>query len=230
MPSRRRWATPQRASSSSACATGGGIRAQIGKHRPTKGDKTGPVANPDAGKAAGGVSQLDVDHALCFENKPLAFEIMAAGPKAILEHGVAAGITQGRSAAGRRPVFLLGSRPARPAAAYCSVALVDAYGRVVARPWRKARRWRGCLPSSPSTTTNFMANCGDGDPIKANGSNFRFLLADCTLGPRSTRRSTSRRRQRSATNALARRRPSPTTCRPSTACGHGLDGSTRSRA
>ena len=33
------------------------------------------------------------------------------------------------------------------------------------------------------STTNFTANGGDGYPIKANGSNFRFLLADGTLGP-----------------------------------------------
>ena len=110
---------------------GGGIRAQIGSidH---EGDKTAPVANPDAGKAAGGVSQLDVENALRFDNKLMAFDTTAAGLKAILEHGVAAGINQGRFAqvGGLRfswdPDLAAGSR-------ILSVALVDGE-----RPRRRA--------------------------------------------------------------------------------------------
>ena len=60
------------------------------------GDKIAPIANPDAGKPDGGVSQLDVENALRFDNKLMVFDTTAAGLKAILEHGVAAGINQGR--------------------------------------------------------------------------------------------------------------------------------------
>ena len=76
---------------------GGGIRAQIGAID-DEGDKVAPVANPDAGKPAGGVSQLDVENALRFDNKLMVFDTTAAGLKAILEHGVAAGTNQGRFA------------------------------------------------------------------------------------------------------------------------------------
>ncbi len=69
---------------------GGGIRDSIG----TVG--TGatptfepPAANPDAGKMAGDVSQLDIENSLRFNNDLAVFTLTAQDLKEILEHGVA---------------------------------------------------------------------------------------------------------------------------------------------
>ena len=45
----------------------------------------------------------------------------------------------------------------------------------------------GVLPGAPAVirvvTLNFLANDGDGYPMKANGSNFRYVLEGGELGP-----------------------------------------------
>ena len=128
------------------------------------------------------MSQLDVENSLRFDNKLMVFDTTAAGLKAILEHGVAAGINQGRFAqvGGLRfswdPDLAAGSR-------ILSVALVDANDRVIARLVENGLALAGAPAVITVSTTSFTANGGDGYPIKANGSNFRFLLADGTLGP-----------------------------------------------
>ena len=62
-----------------------------------------------------------------------------------------------------------------------SVALLDFDGHVIARVIEDGQ----VLPDAPATismvTGNFTADGGDGYPIKANASNFRYLLADGTL-------------------------------------------------
>ncbi len=60
---------------------GGGIRAQIGSVSSAGGasDKLPPIANPEVGKAAGAVSQLDVENSLRFDNKLMAFDTNARG-------------------------------------------------------------------------------------------------------------------------------------------------------
>jgi 2',3'-cyclic-nucleotide 2'-phosphodiesterase (5'-nucleotidase family) len=161
---------------------GGGVRAQIGSID-DEGNKVAPIANADANKPAGGVSQLDVENALRFDNKLMAFDTTAAGLKSILEHGVAAGANQGRfgQVGGLRfsydPDNAAGSK-------VTSISLVDQNGVVIAKIVENGT----VLADAPSTitvsTTAFTANGGDGYPIKANGSNFRFLLTDGTLsGP-----------------------------------------------
>ena len=52
-------------------------------------DKLPPQANPDAGKPAGGVSQLDIENSLRFDNKLMAFDTTAAGPAQVLNWGAA---------------------------------------------------------------------------------------------------------------------------------------------
>ncbi|WP_296342797.1 choice-of-anchor I family protein [Reyranella sp.] len=159
---------------------GGGVRAQIGSVD-DDGNKVAPIANTDANKPTGGVSQLDVENALRFDNKLMAFDTTAAGLKSILEHGVAAGANQGRfgQVGGLRfsydPDNAAGSK-------VTSVSLVDKNGVVIAKLVENGT----VLADAPATitvsTTAFTANGGDGYPIKANGSNFRFLLTDGTLG------------------------------------------------
>jgi len=160
---------------------GGGIRAQIGSID-QEGDKVPPIANPDAGKPQGGVSQLDVENSLRFDNKLMVFDTNAAGLKAILEHSVAAGINQGRfgQVGGLRfswdPDLAAGSR-------ILNVSLIDASGVVVARIVENGVVVADAPAVIAVSTTSFTANGGDGYPIKANGSNFRFLLGNGTLGP-----------------------------------------------
>ncbi|MFG1464192.1 choice-of-anchor I family protein [Xanthobacter sp. DSM 24535] len=161
---------------------GGGIRAQIGTVDPATGEKIGPAANPDAGKEAGGISQLDVENSLRFDNKLMVFDTTAAGLLAILEHGVAAGGNQGRfpQIGGVRFAY----DPDLPAGhRITDVALIDENENVLAvlvddgvvNPF---------APSKISVVTlNFTANGGDGYPTKANGENFRYLLTDGTVGP-----------------------------------------------
>lgn len=161
---------------------GGGIRAQIGAVDPATGEKIGPAANPDAGKQEGGISQLDVENSLRFDNKLMVFDTTAAGLLAILEHGVAAGGNQGRfpQIGGVRFAY----DPDLPAGhRITDVALIDENDTVLAVLVND-----GIVnPLAPAkisvVTLNFTANGGDGYPTKANGENFRYLLTDGTVGP-----------------------------------------------
>jgi 2',3'-cyclic-nucleotide 2'-phosphodiesterase (5'-nucleotidase family) len=162
---------------------GGGIRAQIGAVDVVTGDKNPPLANPDAGKPEGGVSQLDVENSLRFNNGLMAFDTTAQGLKAILEHGVASLGNQGRFPQVGGVSFAYD--PDLPAGSrITSIGLIDADGTVLARIFENG----AFSPFAPAkitmVTSNFQANGGDGYPIKANGENFRFLLNDGTLsGP-----------------------------------------------
>ncbi|TCR62257.1 ExeM/NucH family extracellular endonuclease [Bosea sp. BK604] len=160
---------------------GGGVRAPIGtvSHPdPVTGevDKLPPPANPDVNKPEGGVSQLDIENSLRFDNKLMAFDTTAAGIKAILEHGVGLLGNQGRFPQIGGIAFSYD--PDLPAGSRVSdIALTDDQGRTV------ALYDNGVLvPGAPSAITvvtlSFLANGGDSYPMKANGSNFRYLLSD----------------------------------------------------
>lgn len=163
---------------------GGGIRAQIGTLSapdPVDGsvDKLPPPANPDAGKPEGGVSQLDIENSLRFDNKLMAFDTTAEGLKAILEHGVSAGTLQGRFPQIGGVSFSWD--PDLPAGSRISdIALIDGNGRSYAL-YDDGVLQAGVPATITVITLNFLANGGDGYPAKANGSNFRYLLADGTL-------------------------------------------------
>lgn len=78
---------------------GGGIRAEIGAvlGQPIP-DLLPPQANPDAGKPEGGISQLDIQNSLRFNNGLSLATISAQGIKNLLENavrGVAPGATPG---------------------------------------------------------------------------------------------------------------------------------------
>jgi 2',3'-cyclic-nucleotide 2'-phosphodiesterase (5'-nucleotidase family) len=161
---------------------GGGIRAQIGTVSlpdPVTGLVTylPPPANPGTTppKPAGGVSLLDIENSLRFNNTLMAFETTPAGLKAILEHGVASLGNQGRfpQIGGLRFSFdgtlAVGSRVR-------NVVFIDKQDRITARFITNG----SVDPAAPATlrlvTLNFLANGGDGYPMKANGENFRFIL------------------------------------------------------
>lgn len=157
---------------------GGGIRAQIGTlSAPDPVDGSVDKLPPE-----GGVSQLDVENSLRFNNKLMAFDTTAEGLKAIIEHGVASYPNQGRFpqiggvAFSFDPDLPAGSR-------VLSLALIDAEGDTVVRLVENGTLLADTPDVIRVVTLNFMADGGDGYPMKANGSNFRYLLDDGSLGP-----------------------------------------------
>ena len=156
---------------------GGGIRAQIGSVSSAGGasDKLPPIANPEVGKAAGAVSQLDVENSLRFDNKLMAFDTNAQGLKALLEHAVAVWPNQGRFPQIGGVSFSWD--PDLPAnSRVTDIALIDDAGGVTLRLYDNGILQAG-LPSAITVVTlNFIANNGDGYPAKSVGENFRFLL------------------------------------------------------
>jgi 2',3'-cyclic-nucleotide 2'-phosphodiesterase (5'-nucleotidase family) len=159
---------------------GGGIRAQIGSVDVVTGDKNPPLANPSAGKPEGGVSLLDVENSLRFNNGLMAFDTTAQGLKAILEHGVAVLGNQGRFPQIGGVSFAYD--PDLPAGnRITTIGLIDEDGNLLARIYEDGSFVAGLPATITVVTLNFLANGGDGYPVKANAENFRFLLNDGTL-------------------------------------------------
>lgn len=163
---------------------GGGIRAQIGTILDTP---DGPVksptqGNPDAGKEPGGISQLDIENSLRFNNGLMAVDVSSADLLAILEHGVGGTPPTNQ---GRFPQIggvSFSWDPTKPAGQRVSdVALIDENGVVVAQIADNGQVLAGAPAVITVVTLNFMANGGDGYPFKTLGENFRFLLDDGTL-------------------------------------------------
>lgn len=167
---------------------GGGIRAQIGSID-QEGDKLPPVANPEAGKPVGGVSQLDIENALRFDNKLMVFDTTPQGLLNILNWGAGLPANNGGfpQIGGVRFSFdpdLPGNAGSTPGSRIRDVALVDEEGNVIAVLVDDGVVVPGAPPLISVVTLNFTANNGDGYPIKANADNFRYLLNDGTLsGP-----------------------------------------------
>ncbi len=167
---------------------GGGIRAQIGSIDDDTGDKIPPIANPDAGKPAGAVSQLDVENALRFDNKLMVFDTTPQGLLNLLNWGAGLSFNNGGfpQIGGVRFSFdpdLPGNVAGTPGTRVRDVALIDDAGNIIARVVDDGV----VVPDAPATITivtlNFTANGGDGYPAKANGENFRYVLNDGTLSP-----------------------------------------------
>jgi 2',3'-cyclic-nucleotide 2'-phosphodiesterase (5'-nucleotidase family)/sugar lactone lactonase YvrE len=75
---------------------GGGIRSQIGAIDVVSGIKEPPLANPSAGKPEGGISTLDIENSLRFNNSLSLVTVSASKLKELLEHGIALYPNQGR--------------------------------------------------------------------------------------------------------------------------------------
>ncbi|MEP9349082.1 ExeM/NucH family extracellular endonuclease [Xanthobacter sp. KR7-225] len=157
---------------------GGGIRAQIGTiSAPDPVDGTVDKLPPE-----GGVSQLDVENSLRFDNKLIAFDTTPEGLKAILEHGVASYGNQGRFPQIGGVAFSFD--PDAPAGSrILDLALVDEEGNTLVQLYDDGVLLEDVPAEISVVTLNFLADGGDGYPMKANGENFRYLLADGTLGP-----------------------------------------------
>ncbi len=155
---------------------GGGLRASIGAID----EDGGKVANPIAVGAAGNVSQLDVENALRFNNALMVFETTPQGLLNILSYGT--GLAPGNGGFPQLGGLRVSYDDTRPAGERVrTVALYDLGGNYVATVVRDGV----VAPDAPSLISmvalSFTANGGDGYPVKANASNFRFLLNDGTL-------------------------------------------------
>jgi 2',3'-cyclic-nucleotide 2'-phosphodiesterase (5'-nucleotidase family) len=158
---------------------GGGIRASIGSID-EDGSKIAPIANPTVGKQVGGISTLDIENALRFNNKLMVFDTTPQGLKNILEY--AAGLAPGNGGYMQIGGIRVSYNPANASGSKVqSIALTDLAGKITGIVYQNG----AIVPDAPATINmviiNFTANGGDGYPIKANGENFRYLLTDGTL-------------------------------------------------
>jgi 2',3'-cyclic-nucleotide 2'-phosphodiesterase (5'-nucleotidase family) len=163
---------------------GGGIRAQIGSADVVSGDKLPPAANPAAGKPTGGVSTLDIENSLRFNNGLSLVTLTAAQFRQVVEHGlVGAGTSQGRfpqiggfsfSYDLTRPE---GSRVVTMAIeneAGVSTDVIVRNGALMGDPARSFRM----------VTLNFLAGGGDSYPFPSfSGLNRTDLLQATSSGP-----------------------------------------------
>ena len=154
---------------------GGGIRSQIGSVDVVSGAKQPPLANPAANKPEGGISTLDIENSLRFNNNLSLVTVSASKLKELLEHGIAVYPNQGRfpQVAGLAFSFDLtraaGSR-------ILNLAIQDSQGNdldVLVRG--------GVLVGDPArtfrmVTLNFLASGGDSYPFPTDATANRVDL------------------------------------------------------
>ncbi|CAA9228290.1 MAG: Alkaline phosphatase [uncultured Craurococcus sp.] len=156
-----------------AIKNGGGIRAEIG----TVGtdavpEPLPPQANPDAGKPEGGVSRLDIENGLRFNNGLSLVTVTADGLKQVLEtavSGVAPNATPGAfpQVAGLEFSF----DPSLPAGGRVrSLALVDEAGQPTDILVRDGAVAGDAARPVRLVTLNLLADGGDGYPLNTLGT------------------------------------------------------------
>jgi 2',3'-cyclic-nucleotide 2'-phosphodiesterase (5'-nucleotidase family) len=163
-----------------AIKNGGGIRAEIGTF------STDPVpqplppqANPDAGKPEGGISRLDIENGLRFNNGLSLVTVTADGLKQVLEtavSGVAPNATPGAfpQVSGLEFSF----DPSLPSGARVqSLALVDEAGLPTDVLVRDGAVAGDTARPVRLVTLNFLADGGDGYPLNTLGTDRRDLFA-----------------------------------------------------
>ena len=152
---------------------GGGIREGIGVVG------TGAIPSYEA-PTDGKVTQLDIENALRFNNRLMVFETTPSGLLAILNF--AAARPAGNGGFPQLGGLRFSYDPDLPDGQKVrNVALYDLDGNFLAQVAADGQIVAGAPASITAVALNFTANGGDGYPIKANGSNFRYLLDDGTL-------------------------------------------------
>ncbi len=156
---------------------GGGLRSSIGSIG-EKGEKLPPTAT--GVKTVGAISQLDIENALRFDNKLMVFDTTPQGLLNILNY--AAGLAPGNGGYAQIGGVRFSYDPSKAADKKVQdVAIYDLNGKLVA----KVADNGVLLPDAPAkiavSVLNFTANGGDGYPIKANATNFRYILDNGTL-------------------------------------------------
>ena len=140
---------------------GGGIRSQIGAIDVLTGEKIPTAANPAAGKSEGGISTLDIENSLRFNNGLSLVTVTASKLRDLLEHGVASFPNQGRFPQVSGVAFSFD--PTRPAGnRIVNMTIEDATGKDLDLIVRN-----GTLHGDPNrtfrlVTLDFLANGGDG--------------------------------------------------------------------
>lgn len=173
---------------------GGGLRASIGSVMPD-GTKVAPFANLITGKPAGGISQLDIENALRFDNKLMVCDMTPAGLLGVLNFaaGLSSGPTQQAGGYAQVGNVRFSYDSARPAGQKVrTVALVNDLGQIVSLVVNNG----AVVATAPAiikvVSLNFQLNGGDAYPIKytnpptnttANNAvtNFRYILTNGTL-------------------------------------------------
>jgi Ca2+-binding RTX toxin-like protein len=154
---------------------GGGIRSQIGGIDVVSGAKLPTFANPAANKPAGGVSTLDIENSLRFNNSLSLVTVTASKLKELLEHGIAQYPNQGRfpQVSGVAFSFDL-TKPA--GSRILNLAIQDSQGNDLDVLMRG-----GTLVGDPTrtfrmVTLNFLAGGGDSYPFPTDATANRVDL------------------------------------------------------
>jgi predicted extracellular nuclease/2',3'-cyclic-nucleotide 2'-phosphodiesterase (5'-nucleotidase family)/phosphodiesterase/alkaline phosphatase D-like protein len=159
---------------------GGGIRDLIGSVDGITGAELPTEANPDSGKKAGEISQLDIANALRFNNGLTLLTVTADQLLAVMEHAVKAtapGATPGQFAQiGGLAYSYDATRPAGDRV--LSLAVTDQDGTVVDVIVRDGEVVGDPARGIRIVTLNFLANGGDGYPFPA------FINADPAFADR----------------------------------------------
>jgi 2',3'-cyclic-nucleotide 2'-phosphodiesterase (5'-nucleotidase family) len=156
---------------------GGGLRASVGSVGET-GEKLPPSAT--SVKPAGGISQLDIENALRFDNKLMVFDATPQGLLNILNY--AAGLAPGNGGYAQIGGVRFSYDPTKAVGQRVQdVAIYDINGRFVANVVDNGVVLQDAPAKISVVVLNFTANGGDGYPIKANADNFRYLLDNGTL-------------------------------------------------
>ncbi len=142
---------------------GGGIRSQIGSIDPATGEKKPTAANPSAGKPEGGISTLDIEYSLRFNNSLSLVTVTASQLKNMLEHGVSSYPNQGRFPQVSGMAFSFD--PSRPEGSrIVNLTIEDAAGRDLDLVVRNGELFGDPTRSFRMVTLSFIAGGGDGYP------------------------------------------------------------------
>lgn len=164
---------------------GGGLRASVGSVLPD-GTKVAPFANLITGKPAGGISQLDIENALRFDNKLMVCDMPSTALLSVLNFaaGLSSGPTQQSGGYAQVGNIRFSYDSARPTGQKVRTAvLVNDLGQIVSVVVNNG----ALTPTAPAIIKcvglNFTLNGGDSYPIKSNTAitNYRYILTDGTL-------------------------------------------------
>jgi len=158
---------------------GGGIRSQIGSVDAVTGEKQPPLANPSAGKPEGGVSTLDIENSLRFNNSLSLLTVSASKLKELLEHGIAVYPNQGRfpQVSGLAFSFDL-TKPA--GSRIVNLAIQDSQGNDLDVVVRAGALVGDATRTFRMVTLNFLASGGDGYPFPTDAAANRVDLFNPT--------------------------------------------------